>query len=300
MKTFKELFQAASQTDRRTIAVAGAHDRDVILALKEAVIHFHIRAILLGNAEKISRFLGGNGNPDTDFEIIDVPDDLSCIRKAVHLVHCGKADILMKGFMESSIFLKELLDPLIGLRTSGQYIATTAIMETDQRLLFITDPGFTPLPDLQMKKALLMQTADAARRLGIVQPKAAVLSAAEKVNPKMVSSTDAVALKKMYLAGDIPDCIVDGPLSLDIAVSPEAARHKCYKGSIQGDADILLMPSLDAGNILYKSLVHFAHMKTGGIVTGTPVPVVFTSRSDSARTRLNTIAFACVMAQNTP
>ena len=297
MKSFRELFASISIAETKVIAVAGAHDRDVVLALKKAHECFHIRAKLLGDAEKIEELLLQDDADIPEFEIYDFPDDRSSVREAVRLVHEGRADILMKGFVDSTVFLKEILDPEFGLRVENQYIATIAVMETDRGFLFLTDPGFMPAPDLKVKKALLEQAAETARKLGINIPKVAVLSAAEKVNPKMKSSVEALALKEMYQRGEIPCCVVDGPLSLDIAVSRRAALHKQYEGIIRGDADILIMPSLEAGNILYKSMVHFAHMETGGIITGASVPVVFTSRSDSAQTKLNTIAFACSLAE---
>lgn len=293
---FQELFAQLSQSQNRTIAVANAQGKEVLSALKQAQELIGISAFLLGKEEEIRQMMAEISMREDNVTVLDYPDAEECALAAVKLVRNGTADILMKGMIDSGIFLKAVIHPDFGLRTESGIIATVAVMETERGFLFITDPGFTPLPSLHQKELLVEQTVQVAKKLGIERPKVAIISGAEKVNRKMSSSVEADKLKQMYRQKDI-GCVVDGPLSLDIAVSQEAAFHKNYCGEIRGDADILIMPSLEAGNVLYKSMVHFAHIPTGGIVTGAAAPIVFTSRSDDAATKLNTIAFACALAK---
>lgn len=295
MKSFVELYNHLKNESGKCIAAACAHDREVLLALREASEKFQIRLRLFGKKDRIRFLLEDMDWINPQIEIRDCPDDTTSALEAVKCVHNKEADILMKGFLDSGVFLKAVLHPDFGLRVPGKKIATVAVMELEDRFLFITDPGFTPVPDVETKKTILIQAAEAAVKLGVKNPKAAVLSASESVNPKIVGSQDAQILKAKFENGEIINCVVDGPVSLDIAVSKTAAEHKGYKGYVRGDADILLVPSLEAGNILYKSLVHFARIPTGGIVTGASAPVIFTSRSDSAVTKFNTIAFACAL-----
>ena len=219
---------------------------------------------------------------------------------AVKLAHDGKVDMYMKGLIDTKNFLKSVLDKEVGLRTGGplSHVAVFDIPGYD-RLLFLTDVAFMTYPTLEDKANIIKNTVPVCKACGIDNPKVAPLAAVEVVNPKMPVTVEAQQLTEMNANGEITDCIVDGPLSLDLAIDPEAAKHKgATDRKIQGDADILLFPDIHAGNLVYKALVHtIPGVKNGCILTGTKVPVILTSRSDTFETKVNSIALAAVVAQ---
>jgi phosphate butyryltransferase len=206
--------------------------------------------------------------------------------------------MIMKGLLPTGIFLKALLDPSFNLRKEGNIISAIAVLEaSDQgRLLFLTDPGFVPLPDFDTKLKLIHNVVEVVKKFGIDEPKVAVLCAAETVNPKIPVTVEAAELERLNKNGSIKGCLIAGPISLDLAISESSAKHKNYTHPVAGKADVLLAPDLQSANILYKSLTYFGKLQTGGIMTGANVPVIFTSRSDTAETKLNTILFAAYLA----
>ena len=218
---------------------------------------------------------------------------------AVKLVHDGKADMYMKGLTDSKMFLKSVLNKEVGLRT-GNPLSHVCVFEIEgiDRLLFLTDVAFMPYPTLEDKVAIINYTRDVAKACGISCPKVAPLAAVEVVNPKMPVTVEADQLTKMNEAGEITGCIVDGPLSLDLAIDPDAAKHKgALDRKIVGDADVLLFPDIHAGNLVYKAIVRLAKVKNGCILTGTKAPVILTSRSDTFETKVNSIALAAIVAE---
>ena len=234
-----------------------------------------------------------------EFEIINVVDPIEAARTAVKLVHDGKADMYMKGLIDTKSFLKSVLDKEVGLRTDKtlSHVCVFDVKGIDH-LLFLSDVAFVPYPDLDTKAQIIKNTVEIAHACGIECPKVAPLAAVEVVNPKMPCTVDAEALTKMNENGEITGCIVDGPLSLDLAIEPEAAFHKgTTNRKIVGDADVLLFPDIQAGNITYKCLVHTADVKNGNILTGTKAPVILTSRSDEFEVKVNSIALAAVVAE---
>jgi phosphate butyryltransferase len=212
--------------------------------------------------------------------------------EAVAAVRSGRADTLMKGSVETAVFMRALLDREKGLRT-GHLISHVLVMEAHGRLWLITDSGICLNPTLEEKAKIILNAIPVARALGIDMPKVAVLAAIEKENPKMPETLDAAALTKMNL----PGCIVQGPLAVDNAVSPEAARVKGISGPVAGNADILLVPSCLVGNIFVKGIMYFAHCRFAGCAAGTSRPVTFLSRSDSAQTKFNTIAMGVLLSE---
>ena len=207
----------------------------------------------------------------------------------------------MKGLLETKTFLKSILDKEVGLRTGNplSHVCVFDIPGIDQ-LLFFTDVAFMTYPSLEDKVHIIENTVEVAHACGIANPKVAPLAAVEVVNPKMPVTVEAAELTKMNEEGKITGCIVDGPLSLDLAIDPEAAKHKgATDRKIQGDADILLFPDIHAGNLVYKAIVHMVPgVKNGCILTGTKVPAILTSRSDTFETKVNSIALAAVVAEN--
>ena len=205
----------------------------------------------------------------------------------------------MKGLIDTKGFLKSVLDKEVGLRT-GKPLSHVALFEVEgyDRMLYLTDVAFIPYPSLEDKVGIINNTVEIAHACGIECPKVAPLAAVEVVNPKMPATVEAAELTRMNEEGQITGCIVDGPMSMDLALDPEAARHKGATGrKIVGDADIFLFPDIHAGNITYKTLVHTAKMKNGCILTGTKAPVILTSRSDTFETKVNSLAIAAVVAE---
>lgn len=206
----------------------------------------------------------------------------------------------MKGLIDTKSFLKSVLDKEVGLRT-GKTLSHVCVFEIKgiDHLLFLTDVAFMTYPTLEDKVHIIENTVDVCHACGIPNPKVAPLAAVEVVNPKMPVTVDAAELTKMCEEGKITGCVVDGPLSLDLAIDPAAAKHKGAEGrKIVGDADILLFPDIHAGNLVYKALVHTAQVKNGNILTGTKAPVILTSRSDDFETKVNSLAIGAVMAES--
>ena len=298
-KGFDDLLAKVSQCERKTVSVACAQDEPILEAVKAAKEKGIADAILVGDEAKIREIAAGLNMDLSDFEIINEPDTTAAALKAVELVHNKKADMYMKGLIDTKGFLKSVLDKEVGLRT-GKPLSHVAVFEVPgiDRLLFLTDVAFMTYPTLEDKKSIIENTVEVAHACGIMNPKVAPLAAVEVVNPKMPVTVEAAELAKMNEEGVITGCIVDGPLSLDLSIDPEAAKHKGATGrKIVGDADVLLFPDIHAGNLVYKCLVHTTACKNGCIITGTDAPVILTSRSDTFEVKMNSIALAAVVAE---
>ncbi len=300
-KNFDDILAKLKTASTKKMSVAVAQDSHVLEAVKVAKERGIVEAILVGDKEKIEEIMAQLSMNPADYEIIDVKDTIEAARTAVSLVHDGKADIYMKGSLESKDFLKSVLDKEVGLRT-GRPLSHVCVFEIPgiDRLLFLTDVAFMPYPTLEDKKVIIEYTVDVARACGVECPKVAPLAAVEVVNPKMPVTVEAAELTRLNEEGEIKNCIVDGPLSMDLAIDPEAAKHKAgaEDRKIVGDADILLFPDIHAGNLTYKTIVRLAQVKNGNILTGTKAPVILTSRSDSVEVKVNSIALAAVVAAN--
>lgn len=296
-KSFEELISKANQKTLKKVSVSNAQDEPVLQAVKAAKEQNIATAILVGDEAKIREIAASIDMDLTDFEIINEPDTEAAALKAVELVHNGKADILLKGLLETKTFLKSVLNKEVGLRT-GKMLSHVCVFEIEgiNRLLFFTDVAFNTYPTLADKVNIINNAVEVAHACGIECPKIAPLCAVETVNPKMQPTVDADNLTKMYEGGDFKGCQIYGPLSMDLAIDPEAAVHKGVTNPVAGHADILLFPNIDAGNITYKILVRTAKVKIGNVLVGTSAPVVLTSRSDDFETKLNSIALATVIA----
>ena len=300
-KNFDDILAKLKTASTKKMSVAVAQDSHVLEAVKVAKERGIVEPILVGDKDKIEEIMGQLSMNPADYEIIDVKDTIEAAHTAVSLVHDGKADIYMKGSLESKDFLKSVLDKEVGLRT-GRPLSHVCVFEIPgiDRLLFLTDVAFMPYPTLEDKKVIIEYTVDVARACGVECPKVAPLAAVEVVNPKMPVTVEAAELTRLNEEGEIKNCIVDGPLSMDLAIDPEAAQHKAgaLDRKIVGDADILLFPDIHAGNLTYKTIVRLAKVKNGNILTGTKAPVILTSRSDSVEVKVNSIALAAVVAEN--
>ncbi len=299
-KSFDDLLERLSQVEKKKVSVAVAQDDEVLLAVKAAKERGIADSILVGDSDKIIEIAKSLDMNPEDYEIVDVKDPIEASLAAVKLVHDGVADMYMKGLIDTKDFLKSVLNKEVGLRT-GRPLSHVCVfdMEGVDHLLFLTDVAFVPYPTLEDKVSIIKNTVEICNACGIENPKVAPLAAVEVVNPKMPETVEADELTKMNERGEITGCIVDGPLSLDLATCPEAAQHKGATGrKIVGDADVLLFPDIHAGNILYKGLVHFANLKNGNLITGTAAPVILTSRSDSFEVKVNSLALGALVADS--
>lgn len=298
-KSFDDLLSKINSISKKKVSVAVAQDKAVLEAIKAAKERNIADAILVGDEDEIRAIGAELGMNMDDYEIIDEKDVVEASIKAVGLVHDGKADMYMKGLLPTGTFLKSVLNKEVGLRT-GKALSHVAVFEVPgiDRLLFLTDVAFMPYPTLEDKKSIIEYTVDVAKACGVDMPKVAPLAAVETVNPKMPVTLEAEELTKMNESGEITGCIVDGPLSMDIALYPEAAEEKGATGrKVAGNADILVFPDIHAGNLVYKAMVHMVPgIKNGCILTGTKAPVVLTSRSDTFETKVNSIALAAIVA----
>ena len=298
-KGFDYLISKVNDCSMKTVAVAVAQDAPVLEAIRAAKERKIANAILVGDKAKIEEVAASIDMDLTGYEIIDIEDTYEAALKAVSLVHDGKADMYMKGLIDTKSFLKSVLDKEVGLRT-GKPLSHVCVFEVKgvDHLLFLSDVAFMTYPTLEDKVNIIENTVEICHACGIENPKVAPLAAVEVVNPKMPATVDAAELTKMNDEGKITGCVIDGPLSLDLAIDPEAAQHKGAEGrKIVGDANVLLFPDIHAGNITYKCLVHTADVKNGNILTGTKAPVILTSRSDDFETKVNSIALGAVVAE---
>lgn len=299
-KSFDDLLARVAECPMKKVAVACAQDDAVLEAIQAAKKRGIADAILVGDEAKIRTIANVLKIDLADYEIINVIDNIEAARTAVKLVHDGKADMYMKGLIDTKSFLKSVLDKEVGLRTDKtlSHVCVFEVKDYDH-LLFLSDVAFVPYPDLETKANIIRNTVEIAHACGVECPKVAPLAAIEVVNPKMPCTVDAAKLTEMNENGEITGCIVDGPLSLDLAIEPQAAFHKgTTDRKIVGDADVLLFPDIQAGNITYKCLVHTADCKNGNILTGTKAPVILTSRSDEFEVKVNSIALAAIVAEN--
>lgn len=296
-KSFSALLNLAKEKGVKKVAVAVAEDIEVLLAIKQAMEEGIAIPVLVGNKEKIEAVAKEVDLNLEGIEIIHEADGTLASRIATELVSSGKAQVLMKGLIDTSVIMKQVLDGEIGLR-SGKVISHVAVFQvpTYHKVFLVTDAAMNISPDLYMKKEILENAVELAKALDINNPKVAVLASKEKVSTKMEATVHAKELSDMNKNGEISGCIVDGPLALDNAINKESARIKGIESEVAGDADILLAPNIDAGNVLYKSLNFFANAKSAGLIVGTKAPIVLTSRADNEEAKLNSIALGVLMA----
>ncbi len=300
-KNFSELLSRLSECEKKVLSVACAQDKAVLESVKEAHEQGIVDAILVGDEAKIRAIAAEIGMNADDFKIINEPDDAVAPLTAVKLVHDGEADMYMKGLLPTKNFLKSVLNKEVGLRT-GKPLSHVAVFEIPgiERLLFFSDVAFIPYPNLEDKKAIIGYDVDVANACGVTNPRVAPLAAVEVVNPKMQATVDAEELRKANEAGEIEGCIVDGPLSLDIALYEDAAIEKgAQDRPAAAKADILLFPDIHAGNLVYKTITHMVpNIKNGNVLVGTAAPVILTSRSDTKETKVYSIALAAMLAEH--
>jgi phosphate butyryltransferase len=296
MTTLASIVEKAAMHDDPIVAVASAADMEVLTAVYEAVNNEIASFILFDDQEKIHHLLSQNFRELLSNEKIQIYHTENLKESAVEAVKSvsnGHAHVLMKGNIPTSVLLKEVLNSEYGLRT-GKVLSHVAVFEVPyyDRLLFVTDAAMNIAPDLDAKAQIVRNAVATAHACGVEEPIVAPLAAVETVNPAMTPTIDAASLVVMNQRGQIDGCIIEGPLALDNAISIEAARQKGITGPSAGNADILVVPNIEAGNILYKSLVYFAQAKVGAVIQGASAPIVLTSRADSAESKLYSLALA--------
>ncbi|MFW6227194.1 MAG: bifunctional enoyl-CoA hydratase/phosphate acetyltransferase [Bacteroidota bacterium] len=296
IKKLDDLLKTKKAHEPRKLVVAAAEDIHVLEAVKEATKLNLIKPTLIGERNEIARLCKEIDFNAEYYHLVNVQEADIAAEKAVRLVHEGKADILMKGYISTETFLKAVLHKNFGLLDEG-LLSHIAVFESPyyRKLLGVTDAAMNINPDIPEKAVLINNAVTLFTRLGVTIPKVAVLAAIENVNPKMEATLHAAQLSIMNKRGQIKNCVVDGPLALDNAVSKEAAKHKCIKGTVAGQADILIAPDINAGNVLYKSLNFLGGASVAALVMGAKAPIVLTSRADSKKSKLLSIALATFM-----
>jgi phosphate butyryltransferase len=296
---FNGLLAAAARIGEKTILVANPGNAETFDAIKHAQAALHTRFVLVGDEEVIGRGLSGPGIDRTRISIHHQKDVNETVRTCMTMLRNGQAEILMKGSVDTATLLKAVLEEKSGLRT-GRLLSDVFVLEYPPRegskFIMITDGGITPAPDLKNKVELINNAVEVAHALGTVNPKVAVLSATEFIVPALQSTLDAAALSKMNDRGQIKGCIVDGPLALDNAISPDAVREKGITSPVAGRAEILLAANIESANSLAKSTTLFAGLRLAHVIIGAQVPILIPSRSDKSDAKLLSIALGMIMS----
>lgn len=300
IKELKDILDILKKQNQAILSVAAAEDKEVLQAVKDSVDIGIIKPILVGDSEKIKSISKEIKFDLSGIKIINSNSIEESAKIAIELVSSKKADFVMKGILDTSILLKSVLNKDYGLRTDS-LLSHVMIYQMDNyhKLLLLTDGGMNILPNYDEKEKILKNAIEAANALGIENIKVACIAAKEKVNPKMQATVDGELLQKASMEGKFgKNVIVEGPLSLDIALSKEASKIKGFKSKVSGDTDILLMPTIEAGNGIGKSFTYMANAKSAGVIMGAKSPIVLVSRADSSESKLYSIAYGALIVKN--
>jgi phosphate butyryltransferase len=298
LKNLNDLRRLLEGGPRKKLVLAAAQDQHSLGAIIKAWKDNIIEPILVGDKEEIESICQSNNYDITGVRIVHEPSIEKSVETAVRMISSKQGDILMKGKIGSATLLRCVLNKEWGLRT-GNLLSHFALfeVETYQKVIAVTDVAMNIAPTLHDKIAIVNNSVSCLNRLGYNMPKVAVLGAVEMVNENMQATLDAALLSKMNQREQIKNCIIDGPLAFDNAVSLESAQLKGIKSEVAGDTDLLLMPDIEVGNVLYKSLVFFAKAKVASIILGAMVPIVLTSRSDSEQAKFDSILLAAAASR---
>ncbi len=284
---------AKYKKQKKKLVLAAAEEDFSLRAISELNILGLVDPILIGNPDKISQTIEEGKIELSNYEIYAAKGEKESARISVEFIKTGKADILMKGLVSTRIILKEILNKKTGITTHGHYSHIGLFQSPYYPKLFgLSDAAINISPDISDKKHILMNAVTSFQKLGIEKPKVALLAAIEKINPNMQATVDAAKLVEINEKEQFVNCILEGPLALDLAISKLAAEHKGVVSNVAGDADILIVPDITSGNVLYKSLTYLGGAIAAGVLTGTEVPVVLASRSDSEESKIYSIALA--------
>lgn len=299
LRNFQELIAKVQNNDsKKRVAVAAAHDEHTLEAVFRARQDKLVEPVLVGNKEKIVEIIEKLNVEFDHSSIINTESDQEAAEKTVELINAGKADFIMKGKLQTADLLKAVVSKEKGLRT-GKVMSHVAILEVPSyhKLISVTDGGMMMYPDVEEKKQIIENAVDVFLAMGYECPKVAVLAAVETVNPKMPETVDADMLKKMNQNGEIKNCVVEGPISVDLTLSSESAAIKGFVSPVTGDADILIAPNITTGNIMSKAILELAHGKMAGMIVGAKVPVVLTSRGATSEEKYLSLVLSASAAK---
>lgn len=293
IKHLDDFIDIAKKKGKKRVVIAAAADDAVIHAAELAKKEGIATPIFVGNQHKIEKIAKEYHFSLTGADIVHEDNPAEATKRSIRIIHENHADILMKGIVDSPTFLKAILDREQGLRDS-KLLSHISFFETPHyhKVIAMSDAAQNIAPSLKEKKVIINNTVSYFHRLGVECPKIAVIAAIEAVNTKMEATTDAALLTVMNQRKQITGCVVDGPLAIDVALSKEAAQHKGLESTVAGNADFLLVPTIEVGNVFYKSIVYMGGATAAGILLGAKVPVVLTSRADTDRIKLLSMAMA--------
>lgn len=294
--TFEDMITAARQVGPVKAAVAAPHDPEVLRAVNQAQGSGIVKATLVGDQPAIEAIATQEGLGLTRVDIIHEPDPRRATRQVISLAREGDVHVVVKGQIQTAELLTAALNRHVGIRGPG-LLTHVAIFELPglDRLIYLSDSGVVVQPDVSQKLEIINNVVAVAHLFGLVEPKIAILAASDTVHPKIPASIDALALAKMAEQGWVKGAVVDGPLGLELAISPETARMEESDSPIAGLADVLIVPNVEAGNIAAKGLLYFARARMAGLVVGAKVPIIISSRADNAETRYLSLAMAAVL-----
>jgi phosphate butyryltransferase len=296
--TFDEMVAAAQKAGPVPVAVAAAHDPEVLRAVDRAQQEGMVVATLVGDWPAIEAYAAQTGVDLGDASLVHEPDPQRAAGEVVRLARSGEAGVVVKGQIKTADLLSAALSRHVGIRGRG-LLSHVGIFELPgmERLIYLSDSGVVVYPDVYQKLEIINNVVKVAHLFGVAEPKVAILAASETVHPKIPASIDALALAKMAEQGWVEGAVVDGPLGLELAIDPLAADLEGSDSPIAGFADVLIVPNVEAGNIVAKGLLYFAHARMAGLVVGAKVPIIISSRADSAETRYLSLAMAAILAR---
>lgn len=295
----EQIFDVLKSKTKKRLVAAYANDSHTIEAVNEAIEKGIIDGILVGDESVMKEVCTKLGIDASKFRLIHEPNEMKAATKAVELINSGEADLLMKGLVSTDKYMKAILNKETGLMNPGAILSHVTVIENPNyhKLMIVGDVAIIPLPEFKQKVAIINYLISTAKALNITRPKVAVISATEQMLAGIPSSVDGAMLAKMADRGQIKDADIDGPLALDTAIDKESAEIKKLTGNVAGDADCLLFPNIEAGNVFYKANTKLAGAELGAFVAGARVPCVLSSRGDSALTKLYSIALAALLAK---
>jgi phosphate butyryltransferase len=298
IKKLDNLIDQARKIPKKRVIAVFAQDDATILATKRAVDLNFAEFTLIGDEKIMTQICLDHDIDPSIYTIINEQDELAAGHKAMRLLSDGKGEVLMKGLISTDKLLKCMLDKEYGLAIPNATLSSISIAEIPNyhKLLIFADAAFIPRPNIDQKIAMTNYVIETARKIGIKRPKVSIISFSEKLHPKIPTAVDAAFISKMADRQQIKNADVDGPLSIDLSIDPDSLEHKEVSSCVQGNADCLVFPFLEVANVFYKSLTYFAHADMATAIVGTKVPTTLSSRSDSVRNKLYSLAFACLRA----
>lgn len=293
-----QIIDVLKSNEKKRLVAAYANDAHTIEAVNNAVEKGIVEATLVGDQEVIAKTCAEHNIDVTKFTIVHEPVELKAAQKAVDLINNGEGDMIMKGLVSTDKYMKAILNKETGLMPPKAVLSHVTVMENPNyhKLLVCSDVAVIPQPDLNQKVALTNYVINVARALGIDTPKVALVAASEQVLPKMEACVDATIISKMADRGQIKNAYVDGPLAIDVAIDKESVEIKKLESKVAGDADCLVFPNIESGNVFYKTNTKLANAELGAFVVGAKCPAILSSRGDTVMTKLYSIALAALVA----